>query len=267
MPSYRTTPYAYANNDYGSSFSVSKQSGTVSGDWILIWVPTYIYSAGTASCSGFTAKTYSSTANAGTLLYRQADGSEGSSFSVSLSNTSHYSYIIATIAGDVISDPSTVPSPNGGESSTITANSITLSHSGTRVLWFAGASAHSTDDLTVPSGFTLDAKVSGSTLYPRAVVGHKDSFSAGSTGSQSISLSASDSWEVVMVGFASSSVGATASPGYISARVAVGSATVILGQVTSGYVTTASGISGAWSNVANAEGATDAAYASWSVVT
>src|SRR5579875_3744211 len=78
----QTTTAAYPG---GTSLSISKPAGVVSGDVIVIWV---LNSAGAAaSCTGFTALNSTALDGEG-LLWRTADGTEGSAFTLSFGGTS-----------------------------------------------------------------------------------------------------------------------------------------------------------------------------------
>jgi len=197
--SYRATP-AYGTSG-SNSFSVSKQSGTASGDWIFIYISSESGPPQTATCTGFSEVNVASGSGAdGVLLYRHADGSEGSTFSVTYSNDGgELAWVIATVSGAVGLDPATVATPNSpAEGTSIPVNGITLAYSGDFVLWFAGSNYSGAQTITPPSGFVTGGTPGGTN--PACCVASNASLPAGATGTQTGSVS-DDAWSSgVMVG-------------------------------------------------------------------
>lgn len=200
---YRATP---AYGSAASPMSITKQSGTVASDWIFIYVSTDASPPNAASCTGFTASSVLSGIGAdGTLLYRRADGTEGSTFSVTVPS-GNPSYVIATIAGAGSVDPSVVAVPTSTSfGSSLPAGAITLTGTGDWVLWFAGSnnSPSSPPVITGPPGFTAGGSPPGTS--PGCYVGHSTAFGAGSTGTQTGSTSPNGYQSAVMVGLTPSS--------------------------------------------------------------
>src|ERR1017187_6639653 len=92
--SYRAAPN-YQNFTANTVFAVTAASGIVAGDQILLWFntgPAYGY---TGTCPGFA----SFPITWGSLLTRKADGTEGSTFTVTASASCTPSVVQAVIAG------------------------------------------------------------------------------------------------------------------------------------------------------------------------
>ena len=202
-PQYRATP---AVQDYtaASTYAVNKATGTVAGDLILLWCAgqnaTQVY-----SCTGFAAaSTTGSLSGYGQLLYRTADGTESSTFTVAVNNSAAAEITQATIAGpcsiDVIGAwnsgvPSTNPSATG----------LTVAGANELLLWFGSAdnSSGSTGAAvatSVPSGLTSRvAGTAGTSLRPTALLCDNTTVAAGATGSVAATNATSNVWQAQMV--------------------------------------------------------------------
>src|ERR1019366_1027066 len=96
--SYRAAP-AVQDFASASTYAVNKATGTVAGDLILLWCAgqnaTQVY-----SCTGFaSASTAGALSGYGQLLYRTANGTESSTFTVAVNNSAPAEIIQATLAG------------------------------------------------------------------------------------------------------------------------------------------------------------------------
>jgi hypothetical protein len=199
--SYRAAPAFTNTGSTGvTSTSVTKQAGTAAGDWIFIYV-----FAGTASmaCTGFTSKPDGN--GFGGLLYRLADGSEGSSFSITGLAGNRASTMIVTVAGGAATlDPATVGTPtSGGAGTSIAVASITLANSTDWLLWFAANQngySGAGMAITPPSGFssqgTNGALASNSTI----MLADNESVASGATGTKTGTFTSSTFYSGVMVG-------------------------------------------------------------------
>ncbi len=194
--SYRATP-TITNYTAASTYAVTKASGTVAGDLILLWVTRNAIN--TYSCPGFTAYTSAHDQVSSQLLVRVADGTEGSTFTVSPDSGSGTPSITqATIAGpcsiDVVgADNTTV----GGTASTnLTALGLTVAGSNELLLWFGGV--YNATLTAPPTGFT--SRVSQVAATPSLAINLADNASVGSgaTGNKS-GTSANGYWTAQMV--------------------------------------------------------------------
>ena len=169
--SYRAAPAVSTSGSTGqTTWAVSRQAGTVAGDWILIYV-----FGGTASmaCTGFAAKPDAN--GFGGLLSRYADGTEGTSFSITGLAGNRVTALIVTLAGGAsVLDPAVIATPvSGGPASSVSVPSITLANNGDWLLWFCANQngfSGAGYGITPPSGFTSQgtngAQVSNATVMP-----------------------------------------------------------------------------------------------------
>lgn len=172
-----------------TSVKVTKNTTAVAGDIVFL----YVYYAGNAgwnaTCSGFTAVN-DSQGNA-TLLYRTLDGSEGSKFTVTISNTASGCLIYDHLRGFTLD---VVGTANGvtGSSVSVTANSITIGHAGTWTFLYGGFHRTPSNKITAftPAGFSGIPYESRNDAY-HAVRAYSAIQPTGATGSKSFSLSSS----------------------------------------------------------------------------
>jgi hypothetical protein len=210
--SYRAAPAFTNTGSTGvTSTSVTKQAGTSSGDWIFIYV-----FAGTSSmaCTGFTAKPDPN--GFGGLLYRLADGSEGSSFTVTGLAGNRASTMIVTVAGATSAlDPSAVGTlTSGGAGTSIAVASITLANSTDWLLWFcANQNGYSGAGMAItpPSGFTSQGTSGALASNATIMLADNESAGSGATGTQTGTFTSSTFYSGVMVGV--TPAGGTSHPG------------------------------------------------------
>ena len=170
-------------------------AGTAIGDLLVIWAFAGTSTALTWSATGWTAVTAVSGANgACQILYRVADGTEGSSVTVTCSVAEQWAGVIA---GYYNTNPASLfdPAPSSGQvnasSTTVAAASVTTVTGGDKLLWFGAIDAGSGGTpavLTVPSGFTAEvAQVSTSAVSGTnagVIYGDLTQVTAGATGAE-----------------------------------------------------------------------------------
>jgi hypothetical protein len=188
--SYRAAPAAAQSAGAVTSIAIARQAGTVAGDLILIFLQGDggLMNPASLACPGFTADP--EPAGFGGLLYRKADGTEASSFTVSWSGaTTPVSAVIVTVTGPAALDPAApaVPFSGAAATTTIPVPGITLGNGGDLVLWFAANSIGNPGpgyDITPPAGFTSQAASGAQAGNPAIMVADSTSFAAGPTGTQ-----------------------------------------------------------------------------------
>jgi hypothetical protein len=177
---YRTAPAVSQSNGPVTSFTVSKQSGTQPGDWILMYL--FGTHGSSVACSGFTV--LNSNGLIGALLYRQATGTEGASFNITGINSAAATVIIATTAGgtiDVIGSPFDATGPTAS----LPAQSVTMNNNGDWVLWFGGSENGfnaASFNITPPPGFTANVTNGAQTSNAAMMLASKPGWVAGPTG-------------------------------------------------------------------------------------
>jgi hypothetical protein len=185
---------------------MTKDAGVVAGDLILWWASSgYPYDH--ITCPGFTAVApYSGGNITGQLLYRKADGTEGSTFTVTTTYSTTFSVIQATIAGPCAIEVIGALNAPGSGSANPSATGLTVAGSNDLLLWFGAATGPTASTLngtpvatTVPAGFTQ--RVTGMTgdPHPGMLLCDKGSVVAGATGSIAATNAAVDSWATQMV--------------------------------------------------------------------
>ena len=234
---YRATP---AITSSGSSqvtqLAVPKQAGTVAGDLIVMYAwgnPT-----GTLACTGFTA--IKDASSFGGVLYRTADGSEGTTFTVTGFATKAALVIIVTLAGGSAFDPAVFPTPTaGGAATSLSIGGITLAGATDLVLWFcvdqATGFTGNGQTITPPAGFTSRVTNGPGPLTgaPVGLMADNASLGSGATGAKAGTAGAAAFFSGVMVGVtpAAGAVSGTASRPVTATVSAAGSVTK-LGQAT-----------------------------------
>ena len=199
--SYRATPTITLSSS-STSATVTKASGTTTGDLILL--PVYWSGAATPlpACTGFTADTAvaSTSGNAVySLLSRVSDGSEGSTFTVTFSSAVDSNFRVgqAVIINAVIDAKQTTAEVGGGGNTSCALAGVTVAGSGVWLLWFACGLNASGAGLApaVPSGITSQAVSSGGgTFQPDARMGDNQSIASGATGTLTGTLSTASFW-------------------------------------------------------------------------
>ena len=198
-PQYRATP-AVQNFTAATTFTVNKDVGTVAGDLILLWCGSFV---GTFTCPGFTAG--AAFPEDGNLLYRTADGTEGSTFTVTVSVSGPAAITRATIAGPASIDAIGAPA-GGGTSANPTATGLTVAGSNELLLWFGDANSAGSPyngtpvATTIPSGFTSRVTgTSGTASLPDVLLCDNTTVAAGATGSVASVNATSNYWGAQMV--------------------------------------------------------------------
>lgn len=201
---YRAPP-AVTSSDATTetAWSVAKQAGTSPGDWIFI----YAYGGGSAvHITGFT--TIADAGNFSCLMYRRADGTEGSSFALTGLYTGRpITTVIATVAGAASAlDPVTLTTPvNASGATSIPVGSITLAGATDWVLWFAGDQngwAGAGYAITPPAGFTSRATNGASAAGSTVMLADDYTRPAGATGTETGTITNTAGVAGVMVGLA-----------------------------------------------------------------
>lgn len=159
-----------------ASYTIAKPSGVVNGDALLIYVVIRGTNAAStpAGFSAVTATTFSSTECQ--LFYRVADGTEGSTFTLSWTGANPSAAVCLAYAGvsGSIFDPA-APSASGAAGTTNgipTASSITTTVNGDTLVWFAvtktSASGGTPGTISPPAGFSTEAAQISTTVASAA---------------------------------------------------------------------------------------------------
>src|ERR1017187_8225169 len=212
-PQYRATP---AVQDFASAttYAVNKATGTVAGDLILLWCS--LGSNRTVSCPGFASSAAFTPSYGGSLLYRTADGTESSTFTVTASATSTAAITQATIAGPCFIDVIGA-SNNGSLTANPSATGLTVAGSNELLLWFGaainGSNVGQVVATTIPSGFTSRVAGTSGSSYPDVLLCDNTSVAAGATGSEaSVNAATTNYWATQMVAIA----GVTSTPATVT---------------------------------------------------
>jgi hypothetical protein len=180
--------------------SVSKQAGTIAGDWIFI----YVFGGTTSfACVGFTAKPDAN--GFGGVLYRKADGSEGTSFSITGLAGNRISTMIVTVAGSAATlDPVTVATPSsGGPGTSVILPSITLNNANDWVLMFAANQngfSGAGFAVTPPSGFVSQGTDGAHASNATIMLADDQTNTTGATGTKTVTFGGSAYYSGVLVG-------------------------------------------------------------------
>lgn len=197
--SYRAAPAVSQSGGGVSSFSVSKQSGTAAGDWIFI----HLFGANSSSVASAGFTVVQDPNGYAAFLRRLADGTEGSSFSVTGLGGQSVSALIATVAGAASSLDATVVTPTSASNSTsLGVAGITVGTAGDWVLCFAGNEdgySNVSYAITPPSGFTSKVTNGAQTANPTMMLADNESAAAGATGTKTCAGASASYWSGVMV--------------------------------------------------------------------
>src|ERR1035441_8176344 len=202
--SYRATPTVQDFTAAATTFAVTKATGVVAGDLILL----YCAGGGVAySCPGFAG--YASVSSAGTygqILARTADGTEVSTFTVTASNSQ-----VAAIGQVVVAGPCSIDvvgASAGATSTNPTATGLTVAGSNELLIWFgsainSGSAVGTPVATTIPSGFTSRVTSTSSTAFLADVlVCDNTAVASGATGSEAATNATSNIWLAQMVAIA-----------------------------------------------------------------
>jgi hypothetical protein len=195
--SYRAAPATAQSSGGVTSFGVSKQAGTVAGDFIGI----HLFGAGaaTVACTGFTV--VQDPNDYGAFLYKTADGTEGSTFNITGLGGNSVSTVIATVAQANLD--SVVGTPTSSSNSTsIAVGSINVGTNGDWVLAFVGNEngySNVSYAITPPAGYTSQATNGAQTANPTVMLADNESASAGATGTKTYTSPSPTYWSGIMV--------------------------------------------------------------------
>jgi hypothetical protein len=200
---YRATPAVTQSSGAVTSFAVTKQSGTAAGDWIFMYVS--CVNSGTLACTGFTV-TAADSDQIGCLIYRHADGTEGSSFTITgIPSGTAATVAIATVSGASSTAVIGTCSTAGASNTSFTASSITMPTGGGWVLWFGTEQLGFTGNsysITAPSGFTSRATNGTQTNNACMMIADNQAATSGATGGKTGTCTTAAFWSGVMVGAA-----------------------------------------------------------------
>lgn len=193
-----TATYATTGATTSASLSIAAPTGLAIGDVILIWAARAAASPVWA-VTGFTAVTAASnTSISGQLLYRVADGSEGSTFNVTTVTARIFAAVCVAFSGVNNASPfDQLPSTSGqlnAASSSVASNSVTTTAVNDELVWIAAVdsatSGGTPDTLGVPSGFTASgagsATSAAAAINAGVICGVAAQPTAGSIGSKSV---------------------------------------------------------------------------------
>jgi hypothetical protein len=187
----------------GSGLTINKPTGVIAGDVVVIWC---LNGGGTAACTGFTTK-HNANINFEDLLWRTADGSEGSSFSITgvgSGTTAVCAAFSGAAGGASFWDPNTPAAATavGGNGSTPSfaglennAAKATVSD-GDMLIWLLEAYGSGSPTITYPSGFVGTSQTSA-TITDTAALAYKVQATHGTTGTQAGSFTglSSPQWQ------------------------------------------------------------------------
>lgn len=199
-------------SETASSLSLPKPSGVQSGDVLLIFAG-WTWGPGTIQTpSGFTGSTaWSGTTgqalNGAAIFYRIADGTEGSSFTVSWgSSLVRPAATIVALSGAAM-DETDLYDPNGQweATTTLSIDSITVNNNNCWLFWFCTAHDPSGGawDISPPAGYTEAADYHADSAMPAMSVSYKTGVSSGATGAQVGSAASSEGYAGVLVAITS----------------------------------------------------------------
>src|ERR1017187_3702191 len=202
-PVYRAAP-AVQDFTSATTYAVNKAAGTVAGDLILLWCGGNASGNGAFTCPGFANQTGSPFTSRGQLLTRTADGTEGSTFTVtSTAGATPAEVVQATVAGPCSID--VVGAVAAASTANPTATGLTVAGANELLLWFGGAFDASINGTLVasamPSGFTSRATgTAGTSQRPDMLLCDNTAVAAGATGSvAATNATTTGYWDAQMV--------------------------------------------------------------------
>jgi hypothetical protein len=163
----RGTPqYANTGASAGTSIVLTKPTGVMPGDQLIIFAGWHSGGTLTAAPTGFVALTPQVSASNGTQAAwtRLADGTEASTFTVTVSAVTALAGVCVAYSGAAVTLDS-APSFAGNitaSSLPIASQSLTTLNPGDTLVWFAwvGNNAVAPNTITAPSGFTIEGSQS-----------------------------------------------------------------------------------------------------------
>ena len=199
----------------GPTVSVNKPTGTAANDLILLFVDTESASTAPTTPTGFTllgSKTSTLQSFRVDVYYRVADGTEGTTFSVTGGTGVGWLQLIChVIAGGATSSPVDASSSNANTTAGTAVSVSGVTTTAVDELLFFATDWNGSDSYSTPTGFTqlLSDGVLGMALYSMV------QSSSGATGTISSTLTASDSWIAWLVAVKPASGGTTVSSGVV----------------------------------------------------
>ena len=178
----------------GPTLSVNKPTGTASNDLILLFVQTESASTAPTTPTGFTylgGKTSTLQSMRVDVYYRVADGTEGSTFSVTGGTGVGWMEIIChTVAGGATSSPVDVSSSNANTTSGTAVTGTSVTTTAVDEILFYGIDWNGGSAPSTPTGYTslLSDGVTGFSLSSLV------QSSSGATGTISSTITSSDAW-------------------------------------------------------------------------
>lgn len=198
----------------GTTITLNKPTGTVSGDTLLI------FASGSSSVStnpsGFGAPAQTSSNTGCDLWVKTAGGSEPSTYSIVYTTNENAVAVCVRISGAAATwnDPSTLPAifdPSSAATTSIAVPGVTLANSGDTLLWIGAAGQNAVPGtVTIPSGYTslISSFTSGSSGTDMSMaVGTKSGVSSGATGTQTGTSSVSEFPSGYLIGLVPASGG------------------------------------------------------------
>jgi hypothetical protein len=183
------------------SVSVGKPASVAAGDLLVIMAVSYdVDTDASIAVTGFTRRAQAiktgSAATVVSLFDRVADGSEGSSFTISGSASIYVSGVCIRITGADGSAPYDTSSTNSGSGTAATATGISAASADEILVLFHGGYGNG---LSVGYDGSMQQRVNWDSNV--SYVYTKELGASGSTGNFAATLAGSDSWAVVLAGY------------------------------------------------------------------
>lgn len=174
--------------------SVSKPTDTASGDVLVFGIAIASSSAAVTAPSGLTELSNTTNTIRFITYYRVCDGTEGSSFTWSLNQTTGWAVGCSRFSGCDATPSDATASVNTGSDSSAECTSVTTATANAMVVALVGAN-RSTLSFTEADGMTEAWEISGNRATTLNYVAQA---SAGATGDKTISMSNSQAWVGVL---------------------------------------------------------------------
>lgn len=205
------------NTTGGGSLSIAKPTGTASGDLLLIFAASVYFTASVGSIGTVTGFADGGQQQGAThkeymrAYWREADGTEGSTFSVPFasSGSSCQSIFCLNYSGSAGIDPSTLSAGicTSTGSTTTTVPSITLVNTGDWLALFVAIMADggtTAGTITTPSGYAAQSSIAsftqGSCAMAATALDNESAQGSGATGSVAVTHSASHPQAGILIG-------------------------------------------------------------------
>lgn len=174
--------------------SVSKPTGTASGDVLVFGIAIAASSTAVTAPSGLTELSNTTNTIRFITYYRVCDGTEGSSFTWSLNQPTGWAVGCSRFSGCDATPSDATASVNTGSDSSAECTSVTTATANAMVVALVGAN-RSTLSFTEADGMTEAWEISGNRATTLNYVAQA---SAGATGDKTISMSNSQAWVGVL---------------------------------------------------------------------